>query len=257
MQLIIRRFFIFLVPVCLPVILLIACTKQKIAAGTDAQASVYFIYTATAATTGNIDSLNYTFVDKNSSVTMDTVWLPVRIAGYTAGQDRPIKLVVASAGTTAIAGTHYKLLNYVMPKDSFQTSLGVVLIRDPSLQDTSVVLNLQLQPSTDFPVLMKDTLMGDGDYYSRNNIRIIITDRLIKPSNWDTYLVNFFGAYSEVKFRFIAGVLGVSSFPNTGPNALKYPQLQYYQTVVRNALIDYNAAHGPLIDENGSPVTFP
>jgi len=253
MQLIIRFFFILLVPACL----LSACTKQKIAAGTDAQASVYFIYTASAATTGNIDSLNYSFVDKNSSVTMDTVWLPVRIAGDTADHDRPIKLAVISAGTTAVAGTHYKLLNYVMPKDSFQTSLGVVLIRDPSLQDTSVVLDLQLQPSTDFPVLMKDTLMADGAYYSRKSIRIIITDRLIKPSNWDTYLVSYFGAYSEVKFRFMTGVLGVSSFPNTGPNALKYPQIQYYQTVVRNALVDYNAAHGPLIDENGTPVTFP
>jgi len=253
MQPIIRLIFILLVPACL----LSACAKQKIAAGTDARASVYFIYTASAATTGNIDSLNYSFADKNSSVTIDTVWLPVRLAGYTADHDRPIKLSAVSAGTTAIAGTHYKLMNYVMPKDSFQTSLGVVLIRDPSLQDTSVVLNLQLQPSDDFPVLMKDTLMGDGAYYSRNSIRIIITDRLIKPSNWDTYLVTFFGSYSEVKFRFMTGVLGVSSFPNTGPNALKYPQLQYYQTVVRNALIDYNAAHGPLIDENGNPVTFP
>ncbi len=253
MQPIIRLIYIFLVPACL----LSACTKQKIAAGTDARASVYFIYTSAAAATGNIDSLNYTFVDKNSSVTTDTVWLPVRIAGLTAPQDRPINLTVVSNGTTAIAGTHYKLMDYVMPKDSFQTSLGVVLIRDASLQDTSVVLNLQLQPSADFPALMKDTLMADGGYYSRNSIRIIITDRLIKPSNWDTYLVTFFGTYSEVKFRFMAGVLGVSSFPNTGPNALKYPQLQYYQTVVRNALVDYNAAHGPLMDENGNAVTFP
>jgi hypothetical protein len=49
----------------------------------------------------------------------------------------------------------------------------------------------------------------------------------------------------------------VASFPSSGPDALKFPQLQYYQNVVRNALVDYNAAHGPLIDENGNAVVFP
>jgi hypothetical protein len=253
MQPIIRFLFILLVPACY----FSACTKQQIAAGSDARAGIYFVYTTGDGIYDNIDSLNYSFVEKNSTVTMDTLWLPVRIAGSTADHDRPITLAPVAAGTTAVAGVHYKLMQYTMPKDSFQTSLGVVLIRDASLQDTSYVLNLQLQTSNDFPVLMKDTLMADGRLYGKNSIKIIFTDRLIKPSNWDTYLITFFGSYSDTKFRFIAEILGVSSFPSSGPNALKYPQLQYYQNVVRNALVDYNAAHGPLIDENGNAVVFP
>lgn len=249
----IRLIFLFLAPV----LLLGACKKQDIAAGSNAQAGVYFIYRANLSGGNNVDSLNYTFVGKSDSVKMDTIWLAVRAAGRTADHDRAIDLSAVGAGTTAVEGVHYKLLHYAMPKDSFQANLGVVLLRDPSLLDTSVVLNLRLKPSTDFPVSIKDSIMDDGRFYTRNSLKVIFTDRLIKPSNWDTYLVIFFGGYSEVKFRFITGVLGVSSFPTTGPNAVNFPKMQYYQNVVRNALVDYNAANGPLIDENGNAVVIP
>lgn len=249
----IRLIFILLMPACL----LGACKKQTIAAGTDAGASVYFIYPINYGSPGSFDSLNYTFVGKNESVKMDTIWLAVRVAGSTADHDRSIDLATVGAGTTATEGVHYKLLHYVMPKDSFQTSLGVVLLRDPSLLDTSVVLNLQLKSSSDFPVSMKDTIMDDGKFYIKSSLKVIFTDRLIKPNNWDSYLVTFFGAYSEVKFRFITGVLSVSSFPDAGPGRITFPQMQYYQNVVRNALVDYNAEHGPLIDENGNEVVIP
>lgn len=236
--------------------MLSACTRDEISNDFNAQSSVYFYYSTGPYSTYNIDSISYSFVEKSSAVQQDTIWLPVRINGAPSGMDRSINLA-AENSSTAIKDVHYKLLDYHMPKDAFQTSLGVVLLRDASLRDTSVVLNLALQTSNDFPVLMKDTLMGDGQYYSKNKVRIIFTDRLIKPGNWDSYLVTFFGIYSNTKFRFMAEVLGVSSFPNTGPDALKYPTLQFYQNTVRNALVEYNALNGPLIDENGNPVVFP
>jgi len=249
----IRLLLIFLVPVYF----LGACTKQNIAAGSDADASVYFIYPVNFASPSSFDSLNYTFVGKSDDVVKDTIRLAVRVAGRTADHDRAIDLSAAGAGTTAVEGVHYKLLHYVMPKDSFQTMLGVVLLRDPSLLDTAVVLNLQLKSSSDFPVTMKDTIMDDGKFYTKSSLKVIFTDRLIKPNNWDSYLVTFFGAYSKVKFRFITDVIGVSAFPNAGPGRITFPQMQYYQNVVRNALVDYNAAHGPLIDENGNAVVIP
>lgn len=225
-----------------------ACSKEEISSDYKGEQSVYFIYNANAVNSG-IDSLSYTFVEKNSSVIQDTVWLPVRIGGKTADHDRQIDLAVVADKTTAIADVHYRLLSYSIPKDSFSTSLGVVLLRDSSLRDTAVVLTLNLQPGKEFPAQMKDTLMADGTYYNRQQARIIFTDRLIKPSNWESYLVTFFGAYSETKLRFIASVLGVATFPSN----LGYPTLQYYQNAVRNALF----VNGPLIDENGNPVVIP
>jgi hypothetical protein len=235
--------------------LLASCKKDEISDSLDAAPGVYFVYNVTLP--GNIDSISYTFVEKNSGTIADTVWLPVRISGATEGRERIINLVAAANGTTAVKDKHYRLLNYIMPKDSFATQLGVVLLRDASLQDTSVVLTLLLQPSEDFSTMMKDTLMGDGRFYSRNQVKIIFTDRLLKPTNWDSYLVSFFGTYSNVKFRFIAGVLGVSSFPTTGANPVNFPRMQFYQNTVRNALLEFTAANGPLIDENGNTVEIP
>jgi hypothetical protein len=239
------------------VIFLTACTKKSISGSYDAQASVYFLYGVNSVYEGTIDSLNYSFVEKQSAVQQDTIWFATRITGSTTAYDRAISLLPETNGTTAVAGVHYKLLPYTMPKNSFQTNVGIVLIRDASLRDTSYTLTLSIRPNEDFPVLMKDTLMADGAYYDRNRIKIVFTDRLIKPANWDTYLIIFFGAYSNTKFRFIASVLGVSSFPTTGANAVGYPTMQYYQNTVRNALLAYNAANGALIDENGNPVVIP
>lgn len=232
---------------------LTACSKDKGAASFSADPAVYFIYRYTAT----MDSLTYTFVEKSSTVTVDTLWLPVRIAGSAAARDRNITVSTASASTTAVEGVHYKLLPYRMPKDSLQTNLGVVLLRDASLRDKQVELTLSLTASADFTVLMKEGIMADGGYYSRNQVRILFSDKLIKPANWETNLLNFFGAYSDVKFRFIAGVLGRSTFPTSGTGALKFFDLQYFQTTVHNALVVYNAANGSLIDEKGQPVVFP
>lgn len=235
--------------------LLSACKKDEISNAFDAAPAVYFIYDILRPV--NIDSISYTFVEKNSSVLEDTLWLPVRISGKTTGRDRSINLVADNEGTTAIKDQHYKLLNNIMPKDSFDTRLAVVLLRDASLLNSSVVLNLRLQPSEDFPALMKDTVMGDGRYYGRNKVKIIFTDRLLKADNWDSYLVTFFGAYSNVKFRFITGVLGVSTFSTTGSNPVNFPKMQFYQNTVRNALQEYTSANGPLIDENNNVVVIP
>lgn len=235
--------------------LLTACKKDEISSSFDAAPGVYFIYNVTRP--GNIDSISYTFVEKSSTTQSDTLWLPVRVSGRTAGHDRAINLIAASEGTTAVKDKHYKLLNYVMPKDSFSTQLGVVLLRDASLRNESVALNLRLQPSQHFTTLMKDTLMADGRFYGRNQVKIIFTDRLLKPTNWDSYLITFFGAYSDVKFRFIASVLGRSSFATTGPNPVNFPRMQFYQNTVRNALLEYTAANGSMIDENGNTVVIP
>lgn len=237
--------------------LLAACKRENISDSFAAQPAVYFIYNSSRVFGGDIDQLSYSFVSKGSEVTRDTIWLPVRITGSTADHDRTVALVPVSQGTTAVKDVHYKLLDYKISKNSFRDSLGVVLLRDASLRDTAMTLHLRIQPTSDFPVLMQDTLMGDGLFYSRSEVKIKFTDRLLKPDDWESYLIIFFGDYSQVKLRFMTVALGVYDFPTRGPNALSYPTLQYYQNAVRNALAEYNSTHGSLRDENGNPVVFP
>lgn len=236
--------------------LLVACKKDEISSSFDAASGIYFVYNVVRP--GNIDSIGYSFAEKSSTTLSDTLWLPVRISGGVTDHDRVINLVADPSGTTAVQDKHYKLLDYVLPKGSFTTQLGVVLLRDASLLEESVVLDLHLQPSADFGTLMKDTLMADGRFYSTSKVKIIFTDRLLKPDNWDSYLLTFFGPYSNVKFRFISGLLGVSSFLTTGANPVNFPLMQFYQNTVRNALAEYALENGgPLLDENDNIVVIP
>lgn len=234
-----------------------ACSREEDPVSFSAKPAVYFIYSTYATTETNMDSISYTFLEKASTVEKDTIWLPVRISGDAMETERNYSIVAVNDKTNATVDVHYKLLNYTIPGGSFDARAGVVLLRDASLRTQEKVLTLRIQPTEDFPELMKETMMADGRYHSRNQIKIIFSDRLTKPANWETGLVNFFGAYSDVKFRFIAATLGRSTFPTSGTNALKFFELQYFQTAVRNALVTYNAANPTLVDEKGQPVVFP
>lgn len=242
--------------IAIPVSLLVmsGCKKAEIASTGSYQDAVYFVHNQYDE---NIDSTNFSFIALSDSIKVDTLWLPVRIAGNVSASDRTITLEAVDSVSTAIAGTHYKLLTYVMPKDSFTTNLGVLLYRTPDLQNKVVTLTLRIVPDKDFPVLMHDTLASDGSMYSNSTYRINFTDELIEPSDWPTFLVYLFGAYSKTKYRFIIDVTGQTQFPISGAGALSYSQLLYYQGICETALASYNAANGPLYDENGNPVTFP
>lgn len=230
------------------------CKKENIFAEGNYQDAVYFAHSSYDQ---SIDSLSFTFISQPDSVKLDTIWLPVRIAGKTATRDRQITMTVVDTATTAVAGTHYKLLDYHMPKDSFVTNLGIVLYRTADLQDTAVQLTVQLQPNSDFPVLMKDTTSANGRLVTDNVYHIRFSDQLIKPTNWDSFLVYIFGTYSKVKYRFIIDVTGRTDFPISGAGALAYAQLLYYQGIVKTALGDDEAKNGTMYDEHGNPVTIP
>src|SRR5690606_572321 len=90
------------------------------------------------------------------------------------------------------------------------------------------------------------------DKYTRQEFKLTITDRLVKPANWDSSWRPAFGEYSEVKIRFISNVADFTDW--TG---VVYPrdknfivQAAYY------ALYEYEQANGDLIDENGDAVKF-
>jgi hypothetical protein len=84
-----------------------------------------------------------------------------------------------------------------------------------------------------------------------------INDFLTKPSNWDSWLVYFFGDYSQRKYRFIIEVTGRGDFPSGGgAGSLPYGQFVAYQQLMVQALNEYEAEHGHMLDENGDIVEF-
>jgi hypothetical protein len=78
-----------------------------------------------------------------------------------------------------------------------------------------------------------------------------------RPLNWDD-LTEFFGGYSDVKFRFIISTLGIAEFTYLDAGGMTWGVMYNYRLLLAEALAAYNAAHptAPLTDENNQLVTF-
>ena len=92
-----------------------------------------------------------------------------------------------------------------------------------------------------------------------SSLTIVWNDKITKPSNWDD-LTEFFGEYSEVKYRFIITTLGVSLFPYGENNGPTWGQMTDYRLRMAAALEAYNVDPAnpdrPMKDENGGTISF-
>lgn len=204
------------------------------------------------------DSITYSFAVKPDALMQDTVFIPVRITGMPMQRDRQVPLTAVKDSTTAIAGEHYELPVCIIKADSFSTKYAVVVKRRPDLKNKEVRLLLQVSPNQDFPLNITQLANGYNPFYL-----IRLNDKLTKPDKWEapgSWLQTFFGNYSETKFKFIIQVTGKSNWPPRGRDGAGAPVLNdmyNYSSMLHEALRLYEAAHGPMIDENGDRVVFP
>ncbi len=227
--------------------LLAACKKaQELKYQEDPR--VYFTKYVT-----NPDSIIYSFAVQPDDVKTTTVPLTFRIMGTAVNRDRIINLQVDDS-STAKAGYHFSVGPLVMPANEYQAVVPVTIYRRPGLKDSLLNVYFSVIESADFKP-------GYDDYASSLNkktrlqYKITINDYLLKPSSWECCIASYLGAYSETKFRFVILVTGKISW-DSGLD--RTPGIMNFVTsTAKNALRDYEAANGPLIDENGQPVTFP
>ncbi|WP_316814796.1 DUF4843 domain-containing protein [Pedobacter nyackensis] len=200
------------------------------------------------------DSVSYSFVLNKIPKSKDTVWVKMRLVGKLSDKPREIK-VIAGPGSTAIAGTHYILPDYVLPAGSFTVKYPVVLLSTPDLDNKSVRLVMRVADSKD---LVAGTT-GQADPSSANTIqfKVNFSNKLIKPDYWG-YIAGYIGEYSDVRYQFMIDVFGTPNFrPDSKGGSIGYPQWLNIQARLNNALDKYISQHGPLIDENEEEVVFP
>ncbi|HVI48530.1 MAG TPA: DUF4843 domain-containing protein [Chitinophaga sp.] len=212
-------------------------------------AAVYFYK---ASYDVNADSTVYSFAIKPDTLLVDTVKIPLRISGEAAPVIREVSVSPVTDSTTAVAGTHYTLQSYTIPAGAYTGTVAVLVKRSPDLKQKNVKLLLQIIPSKDFEPGVLDS-KGNGKVSGgATRYLIVINDYLTKPSNWDSRLVYFFGAYSAVKYKLMIQTLGTAIIPDSLP----YGQFTAYATLCKQALDKYETEHGPLIDENGVQISF-
>ncbi|MDQ8005174.1 MAG: DUF4843 domain-containing protein [Pedobacter sp.] len=202
----------------------------------------------------------YTFYYEDASIKQDTVFFDIYAIGGTKNTDRAFTLrqdQIANA-TNAISGTHFVPFNdpkvakhYVIKAGTVHTRVPIIILRDPSLKTTTPKL--------------KFSIVADGSFSlgEPSNIwrKLEFTDRLSQPSSWNAHFTQYyFGKYSVTKHAFLINTTGDkwdSIFIDemyAGGNLI-----DYYRTVAKTALINYNAANptAPLKDEFGDLIVFP
>jgi hypothetical protein len=203
------------------------------------------------------DSATSSFAIKSNTLIIDTVKVSVRIMGVATTTDRVVKLAPVAASSTAVQGTHYELLPYVIKAGTYNADLPVVIKRTADMKTQEFRLVLELQQTADFnPGVPNSPVAGNFAGASLQYL-IKMNDFLTKPSNWDSQLTSYFGTFSQIKFKFIIDNTGKTEFILGAPPATSIGEMQYFKALCKSRLIDHISLYGPLIDEFGLPVTFP
>ena len=171
------------------------------------------------------------------------------IMGSVANHDRTVSIEIDEARTTASPTLYSVPPTVTVPAGENKGTFFVTLRNASELQSRAVALYIKTSVSDDFAVGVNE----------ENHLLMRWSDIIVRPLYWAD-IEEHFGAYSNVKYRFMLDCLVAKGFAATlNPAAgLNWADLHNYNIVFANMLKDYNAAHpgAPLTDENGALVTF-
>ncbi len=193
------------------------------------------------------DSLTFSFTTYGEDVTDFTFDAELLIQGRTADYDRSVMLAVNDALTTATTSDYTFPSEVVIPAGEPSTTFGITVKRSEKLQEESIRLSVELVAGGDL----------DPGCEGYTTLTIVWNDMISKPTNWDSLLTEFFGTYSEVKYRFIISTLGISEFTYGESGGMTWGQMWNYHLEMCAALDEYNETHPEAMkDENGATISF-
>ncbi|MCD0490396.1 DUF4843 domain-containing protein [Pedobacter sp. MC2016-14] len=250
-----KKLNIYFVLIALITIGFCSCNKS-IEAYVDSP-QVYFFERATDLNKTRITNKSYSFLLVPPAIVKDTVKIKVKTMGFPKDYDRVVRGKIIQEGSTAIEGSNFDFINGIVKAGQVEGFLYVLVYRTADIKTKTVQLNLSIAETADFkPGVIED-----------NFFTVLWSDNLVKPGNWDggLGLVNFFGAYSTAKYRFIIDILGVTDFVlqasarvPLAPGEYSFAMMTDLKNRMKEALVIYNNTHTtPLTDENGLLVSFP
>ena len=202
--------------------------------------------------------INYSFAYGNAVI--DTVWLKVRIMGFTADYDRPVQLrQVITENNDAPSGELYVPFAdlaadfYKIPAGAIEAELPIVLKRAPDSDTLEYVLKIAFQENSAFL------------YGSKENAfkKIIISNQLVKPANWDDDCSYYLGEWGKRKHEFMIEVTG-ERWDDEYVDEVWHDYVwndgnycKYIQNLLNDSLDAYVDDNGPLTEDDGTPVSFP
>lgn len=177
----------------------LAGCKENINNGFESEGAVYFQLNR-SQWSDQRDSISYSFVgNPDPQATLD---VRVMLMGDAAEHARQVRVAVDATRTTATEGTHYKALegSYTLPAGAFYTDIPLTLYKTDDLEERSRTLTLVLEPTAG---------LGLG-VTARTTARIIISNTLTRPNDWDDLMVYLFGPWSRVKHEKCVELTGIT-----------------------------------------------
>ena len=194
------------------------------------------------------DSMSFTFSTQNMDTKEFVVNATIQVQGKVADVDRTVTLKVDASRSTAPQGSWESPEKVVLAANEHEVLLPITIYRTDELTEKDYRLCIAIDDSGD---LKKGVS-------SASSLTIIWNDKIVRPSNWDD-LEEFFGVYSEVKYRFIISTLGIATFPY-GQDEFTWGKMWNFRATMIEALEEYNSDPSnpdrPLKDENGGIVSF-
>ena len=231
---------------------LFSCKKEAVETYQGKNGVSFFAYTYQQLHTTATRS--YSFAFQSTVKTRDTMYIPLRLTGKLSDQPRTVLLKVAK-GTTATAGVDFELKEATIPPGVSTFNYPLVLINSAGMASNVYKIVLEPAETKDFTLGTLGQTPGINQITEQNfrYLTIEVSGMYTRPAYWDG-LESDFGGFSAEKYKFMVKVLGITdfSYDNIGlEGSLNFP------VTLRNALAAYEAANGPLLDENGQQISFP
>lgn len=229
---------------CIAVML--SCEKQS-----------FPIYQQRAGAYFGSTKISYSFMQNPAEKTV-TIEVPISISGDSMAYDRVVNVRIVTDSVTNAEEQMYEIQPAVIKAGQFSGVLPVVFHYDERMDTTEFAILFAIESSKEFPLIN----------LNRWGSRIIVTNQVIKPENWDAALGYKFGTYSTRWWRFITEKTNMTSFPYWPMNPdkakwwMKDAEITIYQSFIRLELAKYNAEHkDPLTHDDGpnakQPVVMP
>ncbi|SMD07412.1 DUF4843 domain-containing protein [Pedobacter nyackensis] len=228
----------------LVLLLLAACQKEELEIYKDESPSLY-----------GLSGYSYSFIE-DLTAQSKTIYLTVRLSGELKGYDRSFKVEPVFDNTTTAKPEWFEIKEGVLPKNSTEGRVAIVLKRNMTVDTSLVDLNLQLLPSKEL-----GTMLGTRS-------KVTWTAKIIQPVNWNQWLRYYLGVpFSTGWYKFVMQVTGRTSFPYnpslSGADPVTWwmgaGEIQALGLKVKEALIKYNLEHpnDPFVHDDGPSKGLP
>ncbi|MBE5319827.1 DUF4843 domain-containing protein [Pedobacter sp. MR2016-19] len=233
---------------------LFSCKKEAVETYQGKDGVSFFAYTYEQLNTTAVRS--YSFAFQATEKQRDTLFIPMRITGKLSDKPRTVLLKTAQ-GTTATAGVDFELKEFTVPAGASKFNYPLILLNSAGMAKNVYRIVLEPAETKDFILgtlgQTPETVTNQGTEENFRYLKIDVSGMYVRPAYWDLLDADF-GEFSAEKYKFMVKILGITdfSFENIGSDGLLN-----YPVTLRNALAAYEAANGPLLDENGQEISFP